>query len=142
MHSNEGFFKKYENILYSVVGGIFHIISAIVCLILGLIFIVDVAGIEFLASNEPPFEWTYILIGMFDISAFFIGVISAIFLFLRKGFRVTVASSIVMIIAGSSEFHFDAEGFYVILLCCIIAIVCGYKTQLEKAPTHSSSEHH
>jgi hypothetical protein len=74
-------------------------IGSAFCFLLGLVFIVDAAGINLIGPNEPPYHWDFISAGLACLLISCMGV-TCIFFSFPMSFALSIMTSIGMISAG------------------------------------------
>ena len=94
--------------------------SSAACFLLGLIFIVSVAGIELIGVNEPPIRWKYIYAGLYNIFCSALGISSAILNYIRPRSIMPVIGTFFMISGGMLEIPTEEYNF-----CILIPLICA-----------------
>ena len=104
------------------------LVSSIGCFFLGIIFIVDAAGIDLIGINEPPYHWDYISAGIYNLICSIIGIISTIYSISRAGLIVPIVGTSFMLSGAMLEFILLEWSINVIIiLFCIAYLTIAYR---------------
>lgn len=89
--------KQFRDL--SIYGALCLMLSTMSCFVLGLVLIVDVAGIELIGTNEHPYKWGYIYAGLYNLVCSSVGLAVTLLSYLRPLSVVPTIGCLMMVSA-------------------------------------------